>query len=299
MEEVLLRDAFIGALHESQHAEAVAHRDLDSLLRQWIAEAKAAWPALTVPVDRFLAHVAGHLRGDAPFEVAVAELRPADLYIACGCSLGDATSIRAFENRYFGELEALWPSFRECVGIDDARQLLRQKLFAKSDTSDPKVAKFSGRGDLRGWVRVVAARMLADIAAKLRPERLVDDTFFDKLSTGVDLELDGFKARYGAEFKEAFKQAVDSLTARERSLLRHAYVRDATVVEIGAVYGVHGATAARWVTSARQRLVMALRKAFASRLQISNAELDSVLRLIESTANVTLERYFRELQDAH
>lgn len=140
--------------------------------------------------------------------------------------------------------------------------------------------------------------MLADLTDKKQRERPVDEAFFDKLGTGVDLELDRFKAQYGAEFKEAFRVAVESLTARERSLLRHAYVRDASVVEIGAVYGVHGATAARWVAAARQKLVRALRKTFAERLQVTNAELESVLRLIESTAHVTLERFFKE-HDAH
>ncbi len=67
------------------------------------------------------------------------------------------------------------------------------------------------------------------------------------------------------------------------------------MVEIGAVYGVHGATAARWIAAARETLVRTIRTTFAERLQISKQELESVLRLIESTAQVTLERYFAEL----
>jgi RNA polymerase sigma-70 factor (ECF subfamily) len=299
MVDGMLREAFLRALPDPRRQEAEQHPALDAVLSQWTADAASAWGPVVVPTDRFLAHVAANLRTDCSVVDAMAEVRPTDLYIACACAQGDSAAIRRFEERYFRELDILWPSFRECVGPDDARQLLRQKLFARSDTAEPKIARFSGRGDLRGWVRVVAARMLADLADKNRPERLVDDAFFDKLSTGVDMELDRFKAQYGAAFKEAFRLAVETLTPRERSLLRHAYVRDASVVEIGAVYGVHGATAARWVANARQRLVHGLRKALSARLKITNAELESILRILESTVHVTLERYFREAEEAH
>lgn len=298
MVDGLLRDVFIGALAESRRAEATAHGRLDEQLRAWIDAAREAWTGIAVTEEQFVAHVALHLRGDGPLVAALSEIRATDLYIACACALGDSAAIRTFERTYFGELDALWPSYRDRVSLDDARQMLRQKLFTRTDTDEPKIVKFAGRGDVRGWVRVVAGRMLADLTDKKQRERPVDEAFFDKLGTGVDLELDRFKAQYGAEFKEAFRVAVESLTARERSLLRHAYVRDASVVEIGAVYGVHGATAASWVAAARQKLVRALRKTFAERLQVTNAELESVLRLIESTAHVTLERFFKE-HDAH
>ncbi len=296
MTEALARNAFLGALSDSRRAEASTHAGLDDHLRRWIDEGTRAWAPILVDTGHFLAHVALHLGQGGPFDEALAEVRAADLYIACACALGDNTAIRMFERSYFPELEALWPSYRRRVSLDDARQMLRQKLFTKGNAGEPKIVTFAGRGDIRGWVRVVAARLLADLTDKAQRERPVDEAFFDKVGTGVDAELDRFKAQYGAEFKEAFRQAVGSLTPRERSLLRHAYVRDATVVEIGAVYGVHGATAARWVAAAREHLVRALRKTFADRLQVSKDELESVLRLIESTANVTLERYFKELE---
>jgi RNA polymerase sigma-70 factor (ECF subfamily) len=299
MAEASLRDAFIGALSDPRRAEeASAHPGLDDHLRRWLDAARETWAPVALGDERFVAHVALHLRSDGPLAAALSEIRATDLYIACACALGDNAAITVFERNYFGELEALWPSYRDRVSLDDARQMLRQKLFTRTETDEPKIVKFAGRGDIRGWVRVVAARMLADLTDKQQRERPVDEAFFDKLGTGVDLELDRFKAQYGVEFREAFRVAVDSLTPRERSLLRHAYVRDASVVEIGGVYGVHGATAARWVASARQNLVRALRKTFAERLQVTNAELESVLRMIESTVHVTLERLLEEQEDA-
>jgi RNA polymerase sigma-70 factor (ECF subfamily) len=221
-------------------------------------------------------------------------VRAADLYLACACAGGDGAAIRLFEERYFRELDVLWPSFQALVSREDARQILRQKLFATNGEKEPKVATFGGKGGLRGWVRVVAARLLADAATKARPERATEDAFFERMSANVDVELDEFRARCGAEFKEAFREAASELTPRDRSLLRHAYVRSATVVEIGTIYGVHGATAARWISAARERLVRAVHARLADRMRLKDDELESVLRLIESAANVTIERYLRE-----
>lgn len=298
-----LRAAFLDALEEPRRAEAAAHATLDSILEGWMTEARSTWPsgapsrkaAGAIAGEELMRHVATRLRPDLPIDTALADIRAVDLYGALACAAGDGGAIRVFESRCFGELEAVWPQYRELVSLEDARQMLRQKLFLRGANGEAKVLSYAGRGDVRGWVRVVAGRMLADLTDRKRRERPVDELFFDKLGDGADPELDRFKDHYGAEFKEAFRVAVDALSARERTLLRHAYVRGATVVEIGAAYGVHGATAARWVASARDHLVRALRKAFAERLQVGAVELESVMRLLESNAHVTLERYFKEL----
>lgn len=302
-----LRAAFLRALDEPRRSEADAVPELDVLLRGWASEGRAAWStgapasrrkAAPFDDDALVAHVASRLRTDVPLASAVAEIRAVDLYGALACAAGDGTAIRLFEARCFGELEAVWPQYRDLVSLEDARQMLRQKLFLRGPNGEAKVLAYAGRGELRSWVRVVAGRMLADLTDKKQRERPVDELFFDKLGDGTDPELDRFKAHYGTEFKEAFRIAVEALSARERSLLRHAYVRGATVVEIGAVYGVHGATAARWVAAARDHLVRALRRAFAERLRVGAVELESVMRLLESNAHVTLERYFKELHPA-
>ncbi|GAC1351902.1 MAG: hypothetical protein NVSMB1_09420 [Polyangiales bacterium] len=293
------REAFVLALPQSARAEAKACSDLDRVLDDWVRDAHLCWPSISLSDQLFFEHVANHLRVDVPFAEAILQVRAGDLYLACACAEGDSMAIGIFEERYFRELKSLWPSFQDTGStLDDVRQMLRQKLFVAREDGRPSVDDFSGRGDLRGWVRVVAGRMLLDLADRLPPDRPMEAVFFERLSTAPDLELDRFKAQYGAEFKAAFREAVDDLSARHRSLLRHAYVRDASVAEIGSLYGIHRATAARWVASARDQLVKNVRKCFAARLDISSGELDSVRSVIESTVNVTLERYFRQLEEA-
>lgn len=61
-------------------------------------------------------------------------------------------------------------------------------------------------------------------------------------------------------FQLAFRDAVNALTSRERNLLRYHYLSDLSIDQIGTLYHVHRATAARWVAQARERLISDTRK---------------------------------------
>jgi RNA polymerase sigma-70 factor, ECF subfamily len=56
------------------------------------------------------------------------------------------------------------------------------------------------------------------------------------------------------------------------------------------LYGVHRATAARWVNAAREELGEAIRAQIAQRLTISVGQVDSIVRLVQSRIDVSLER---------
>ena len=67
-------------------AKVAGHEDeLDAALRARWDEARAAWPALTVSADAWLAAIGAGL-ADATTPVArIGELHAADLYLACAC----------------------------------------------------------------------------------------------------------------------------------------------------------------------------------------------------------------------
>jgi RNA polymerase sigma-70 factor (ECF subfamily) len=63
-----------------------------------------------------------------------------------------------------------------------------------------------------------------------------------------------------------------------------------TIDRIGALYGVHRATAARRIAAARDELGAAIRTELAARLAISIDEVDSIVRLVQNRIDVSLER---------
>ena len=117
----------------------------------------------------------------------------------------------------------------------------------------------------------------------------VDDELLDQLAPGVpDPELAYLQQHYGAQFRAAFREAVLSLTPRERNLLRHSVLDGLGIDQIAAIYHVHRATAARQVKQARSSLVEATRERMRMMLGVGETELDSIFRVLVSLAHITL-----------
>ena len=63
-----------------------------------------------------------------------------------------------------------------------------------------------------------------------------------------------------------------------------------SIDQIGSLYGVHRATAARWLTNAREELGARIRAGLAERLEIGESQVDSIVALVTSRIELSLER---------
>ena len=107
-----------------------------------------------------------------------------------------------------------------------------------------------------------------------------------------DPELEFLQQEYRAEFKAAFEEAVRSLSDREHNLLRMHVLEHLPIDDIGAVFKIHRATAARQLSRAREVLREGTRQKLRERLRLSEAELRSVLKLVRSNLELSLSRVF-------
>jgi RNA polymerase sigma-70 factor (ECF subfamily) len=98
------------------------------------------------------------------------------------------------------------------------------------------------------------------------------------------------KARYQAAFRAAFEDAVRRLEPRDRNLLRLHHLDAVTLDQLAAMYGVHRATAVRWLSDVRRRLLADTRRSLRAALGVAEDELDSVMALIESRLDVSVRR---------
>lgn len=105
-----------------------------------------------------------------------------------------------------------------------------------------------------------------------------------------DPELAYMKATYRAAFKSAFQEALESLQSRERTLRKQQIVDGLGIDELGALYEVHRATAARWVAAAREKLLLRTWRAFIARVRITSDECESIMRMVRSQLDVSLHR---------
>jgi len=173
-------------------------------------------------------------------------------------------------------------------------QQLMAKLFVGDGKRAAAITKYSGRGKLSAWVQSLATRHVHGRMRRRRPKTASSDALIERAIETDDPELDVLKRRYRAEFKSAFEQAFLRLTVRQRNLLRHEFIDGLSIDKLGALYGVHRATAARWRAQCRVALLEHTRAIFETEHRVSMGELDSIVRLIRSQLNVSLSRLLRQ-----
>ena len=245
---------------------------------------RAAHPQLVVSRDAFAAVVARSLADE--HQSAGIELAVEALYLAQACSAGAPGALEVFEVQcaptITHALRAM--SLRDDV-IEDIAQEVRKKLFV-----DGKIASYSGRAKLTSWVRTIATRAAVDRLRKPQSELASDDVLAAMPDAAPGPELDHFRARYHAEFKDAFEAALASLEVRERNVLRHHFIDRLAFDDIGSLYGVHKTTAFRWLEDARDKLSKRTKNHFQERVKLPPGEMESVLRLLQSNIDLSLSR---------
>lgn len=281
------------------HDALAADSSLESTLAARLAEARSAWPGVSIAGPDFMAHVGARLPADG---ADLARIRFADLYVACAAARGDAAAVAALDERTRGTLSDSLRKMRLAPEqIDDVLQGLRRILYAGDEIAPPRIGEYAGQGELVGWLRVSATRAALKLLRREKREVPDEEAALAERATDGDPELHYMKALYRDAFKAAFQDALDSLDAREKNLLRQHVVDDLSIDDLGALYKVHRATAARWLSSARETLLARTRTAFMKRARVSGAECESVLRLVQSQLDATIRRRLEgvaEVRDA-
>jgi RNA polymerase sigma-70 factor, ECF subfamily len=262
------------------------------LVEGLVERVQRAWPDLGVELDSFFEHVADRLSsGPSSTEVPMWDrLCAEDLYLAFACAGGNARALRAFEQEVRPELAAALARLRvPAERHDDVRQELWHKLCIAGDR--PKILDYSGRGKLRYWFKVTVMRLLIDERRRQAPEAVpLDRGSGEFMAPAADPEIEYLKRLYSHEFRSALEESAEALTPDVRNVLRSYYCYQMTVDQIAAAYGLHRATAARRVQRAREVLLADTRRRMIERLRIQTADLESVLRLIESRLHLSLHR---------
>lgn len=255
-----------------------------------LAAARTAWPDVAAPADRFEAAVE---RAVAAGE-RVERLSAAGLWLAVACRAGDLAALRHLDRLLVPVVNAIVSKSRGvAIEAEDLRQLVSQRLLVGEPGRPPKIDEYLGQGELTGWLRVVATRLWVDVARKRSGNEAVhdDERAAEALfAQGGDPELDYLKAHYRLEFARAFREALAALDPGDRTLLRQHLVERLGIDQLAVAHGVHRATAARRVQAAKEALLADTRRRLMQALSLGRAELESVMRMIESQLHVSVAR---------
>ena len=275
----------------------VPSNELDAAWLEIIASAQRTYPTFTVPRAAFVAYLCDRLPVDTPQLSALRRMHTADLYLACACTRGDVHAFAAFDDHCLRQLDGVLRK----IGLDaeataDVKQDLRGRLLV-GDTKQAEILNFTGRGDLRGWVRTIAVRQALRRRSRARREvSIEDDELLRQIAAPGNHALDPAKERYRQAFRRAFATALRALPDREQTVLRQYYVDGLTIDELAGLYRMHRSTAARLLTRARCLVREATWARMRAQLDVQTDDLDSILRMIESQLEISLRALRRRPQ---
>lgn len=195
------------------------------------------------------------------------ELQADDLCLIIACERGDEKAWTELVERFKPTVRS---AARSASSNEDAAEDLAQSIWAElyglrtRNDGKPasKLAYYSGRGSLAGWLRAVVAQLAVDVFRK--QSKLVqteEDADLDRLAQEVQV-AEGQPALAGmqnpeesmsnrfarGEMQQALNRSVQELTAEDRLLVKLYYFDNLRLREAGAVLGVHEATASRRLT---------------------------------------------------
>ena len=195
------------------------------------------------------------------------EMQADDLCLIIACERGDESAWSDLVERFTATVRS---AARSASANEDAAEDLAQSIWAelyglrtrKDGMPASKLAYYSGRGSLAGWLRAVVAQLAVDVFRK--QSRLVqteDDTDFDRLSRDAQIgdgrpvlaalstPEESMSNRFAQlDMQQALKQAVQELSGEDRLLVKLYYFDNLRLREAGAVLGFHEATASRRLT---------------------------------------------------
>ena len=234
--------------------------DNRSLSREFVV------PRITAAVQKYL------LKDNAntpPAEISkfIDEMQADDLCLIVACERGDEGAWTDLVERFTPTVRS---AARSASANEDAAEDLAQSIWAelyglrvrKDGMPASKLAYYSGRGSLAGWLRAVVAQLAVDTFRK--QSRLVqteEDADLERLArdaqgvegqrivAGIPTPEESMSNRFAqTDLQQALSNAVQELGAEDRLLVKLYYFDNLRLREAGAVLGVHEATASRRLT---------------------------------------------------
>lgn len=248
-----------------------------SLPLDWLAALEARWPGVQVVES----------------VQAVEGAEGADLLLAAACLAKDARALAYLDALLVNEVRrAVSPLDTTNVLVDEVTQLVRERLLMPP----PRLADYAGQGSLASWIRAVAVRVALNARRPGAREEAVS-TVPDQPLADADPELALLRSRYREAFRAAFGEAVGTLTARERTIMRLTALDGLTCAQVGQMYGKDASTVSRGLAASRAVLLEKTRLTLSTSLSLSPSALDSLMRVADSELDLSISRLLESSTD--
>ncbi|HXE91796.1 MAG TPA: sigma-70 family RNA polymerase sigma factor [Terriglobales bacterium] len=185
-------------------------------------------------------------------------LRVEELALARACAAGSEKAWEVLLTRYREKLyDAARGITRDDASGHELADSLYGDLYASNADGGPRVSKlasYTGRGSLEGWLRTVLAQEYVNRYRKSR--RLVSLEEQQEQGTQFEARAQAAAADPDPRIGAATDEALAGLGAEERFILAAYFLDGRTLAEVGRMLGVHESTISRRV----EKLASGLKK---------------------------------------
>lgn len=214
-------------------------------------------------------------------------LKMEELALARGCAAGHERAWEVFLTRYREKLfEMALGIAREGAAARDLADSLYADLYGVNSRGGGRVSKlasYTGRGSLEGWLRTVMAQEFVNRYRKTRRTTSLDEEVEHgrQFAVGAADTAENSAASNDPRVEQATREVLTALPDEDRFVLASYYLDRRTLAEIARTLGVHESTISRRVDKLakglKKQLLSALGRAGMSRRQAEEA-LDSDVR---------------------
>lgn len=242
----------------------------------------------------------------------VAEIRADDLCLIVACEKGDE---KAWEYLVANFDSTVKSAARKISANKEDAEDLASSIWAElyglrqdaEGNKKSKLAYYSGRGSLAGWLRAVVSQLAIDEYRKQsRFVQVEENRDFENLAedasnhAGNDLVVhhaDNPEEQLSHESSSrdvslALKHAVESLDAEDRLVMKLYYFDDLKLKEIAAMFGYHEATASRKLVRIQTEIRKSVEKKLRSEHGWSETEVKRCLSETASKLGLSVEKLF-------
>ena len=213
----------------------------------------------------------------AEVRVLLLSLRVDELALARACAEGHNAAWEIFLTRY---REKLYLAGLRIAHEDSAARELADTLYAdlygtatREGRRVSKLASYTGRGSLEGWLRTVLAQEYVNRYRRTR--RLV--SLDEESEEGIQFRAPDPEpsAHADSRLSQATDDVLTALAAEDRAILSAYYLDGRTLAEIARMLGVHESTISRKIDklakSLRKQIISTLTRGGMSRRQAEEA----------------------------
>ena len=274
-------------------------------LRPIFERCQRRYPTIDLPFEEFAAHLTQVLASEASRMAGEAQdlldrLHHEDLFLALACSRGNRIAWEHFIDDYLPRIQRY--AGQACGRVADGEDLA-QEIVAGLMADRERLSGYNGRGSLAGWLRVSVSHAAIDRFRRDRRQVSLDEAQEGgkELRTSIPpagpVSMENLDALWGPVLLSILSEQLNALSSRDRLLLSLYYFHDVPLKLIGRHFGVHEATASRWLDAVRRALRKGVESQMKRRHGLRPRELESILRWLEDGEDLGLREVLSECKE--